>query len=349
VEDRVKDRQELNKLNVETAMLREKVSAQNFDDIIGSSQSMLHAIQLVNQVAPMDSTVLLRGETGTGKELFARAIHKASKRKDRPMVTLNCAALPSELVESELFGHVKGAFTGATTTREGRFLLADKGTIFLDEIGELPLSLQSKLLHVLQEGEFEQVGSSKTHKVDVRVIAATNRNLEKEVEKGIFREDLFYRLNVFPISVPPLREREEDILVLAEAFKEKYSKRSGLSMNPLDEIDRQRLLAYHWPGNVRELQNIIERGIITHVEGKFNLTTLISMEVEAPIDNPKPNRILTEPEMLELEKTNIIKALNATNWKISGDNGAAQLLQVPSTTLSSRIGKLGIRKAKTTG
>ncbi len=343
VEDQVKDRQELSKLNVETAMLREKVSAQSFDDIIGSSTAVFQAIQLVNQVAPTDSTVLLRGETGTGKELFARAIHKASTRKEKPMVTLNCAALPSELVESELFGHVKGAFTGATATREGRFLLADRGTIFLDEIGELPLSLQSKLLRVLQEGEFEQVGSSKTHKVDVRVIAATNRDLEKEVEKGVFREDLFYRLNVFPILVPPLRDREEDIIILAEAFKEKYSKRSGLSMNPLDEVDKQRLMAYHWPGNVRELQNIIERAIITRVNGKLNLTALISIPAKLSIDNSTANRILTEPEMLELEKTNIINALTATNWKISGENGAAQLLQIPSTTLSSRIGKLGIK------
>jgi transcriptional regulator with GAF, ATPase, and Fis domain len=259
------------------------------------------------------------------------------------MVTLNCAALPSELVESELFGHVKGAFTGATNTREGRFLLADRGTIFLDEIGELPLALQSKLLRVLQEGEFEQVGSSKTHKVDVRVIAATNRDLEKEVEKGVFREDLFYRLNVFPILVPPLHEREEDIIILAEAFKEKYSKRSGLSINPLDDVDKQRLMAYHWPGNVRELQNIIERAIITRVNGKLNLTALISIPAKLSIDNSTANRILTEPEMLELEKTNIINALTATNWKISGENGAAQLLQIPSTTLSSRIGKLGIK------
>jgi formate hydrogenlyase transcriptional activator len=327
-------------------MLREKVSAQSFDDIIGNSVPMLEAIKLVNQVAPMDSTVLIRGETGTGKELFAQAIHKASQRKDKSMVTLNCAALPSELVESELFGHVKGAFTGASTSRDGRFLLADKGTIFLDEIGELPLSLQAKLLRVLQEGEFEPVGSSKTQKVDVRVIAATNRDLEKEVAKGTFREDLFYRLNVFPLQVPPLKDRGEDILMLSEAFMEKCAKRSALSMSPLNEVHKHQLLAYHWPGNVRELQNIIERGVITHVDSKLNLAGLTSAIGEQPSSLSPNNLILTEPEMNELEKANIIKALDATNWKISGADGAAALLQIPPTTLSSRIGKLKITRGE---
>jgi len=344
VEDSVKDQQELKKLNVETTMLREKVSAHSFDNIIGNSPAILKTMKLVKQVAPMDSTVLLRGETGTGKELFARAIHKASRRKDKPMVTLNCAALSPELVESELFGHVKGAFTGATNSREGRFLLADKGTIFLDEIGELPLALQAKLLRVLQEGEFESVGSSETHKVDVRVIAATNRDLEKEVKNGMFREDLFYRLNVFPLFVPPLRERGEDIIILAEAFMEKFAKRSALSIDALNSVSRQRLLAYHWPGNVRELQNIIERGTITHVDGTFNPTALTSITAEMPADKSTDDRIFTESERLELEKKNIIKALNATNWKISSGDGAAALLQIPPTTLSSRISKLGIRK-----
>jgi transcriptional regulator with GAF, ATPase, and Fis domain len=345
VDDRVKDRQVIRKLSVETTMLREKVSAQSFDDIIGNSLPMLEAIKLVNQVAPMDSTVLIRGETGTGKELFARAIHKASQRKDKSMVTLNCAALPSELVESELFGHVKGAFTGAAASRDGRFLLAHKGTIFLDEIGELPLSLQAKLLRVLQEGEFEPVGSSKTQKVDVRVIAATNRDLEKEVEKGTFREDLFYRLNVFPLQVPPLKDRGEDILMLSEAFMEKFAKRSALSMSPLNEVHKHQLLAYHWPGNVRELQNIIERGVITHVDSKLNLTGLTPSATDQQTSSlSRNNLILTEPEMIKLEKTNIIKALNATNWKISGPDGAAALLQIPPTTLSSRIGKLTITR-----
>ncbi|MEB2778639.1 sigma 54-interacting transcriptional regulator [Algoriphagus sp. D3-2-R+10] len=344
VEDSVKDRQELKKLTLETTLLREKINTQGFDDIIGNSPAILKAMELVTRVAPMDSTVLVRGETGTGKELFAQAIHKASKRKNKPMVTLNCAALPSELVESELFGHVKGAFTGAATSREGRFLLADKGTIFLDEIGELPLSLQAKLLRVLQEGEFEPVGSSKTQKVDVRVIAATNRDLEQEVKIGKFREDLFYRLNVFPIAVPPLHERGEDILLLANAFMEKFAKRSALSINPLNEVHKQRLLAYTWPGNVRELQNIIERGTITHVAGNFNLAPLTSMPADMTSDKSTDNSILTESEMLELEKRNIIKALDATNWKISGDDGAAALLQIPPTTLSSRIGKLGVKK-----
>ena len=344
VEDRVKAQQEFKLLNVEAIMLREKVRAHHFDNIIGESPEMLKALEAVQQVAPRDSTVLICGETGTGKELFAQAIHKASKRKDKPMVTLNCATLPSELVESELFGHVKGAFTGATTSREGRFTLADGGTIFLDEIGELPLPLQAKLLRVLQEGEFEPVGSSKTQKVDVRVVAATNRDMEKEINKGKFRQDLFYRLNVFPIDIPPLRERSDDIILLAEAFLGKYAQRAAITIGPLDEIGKQRLLAYHWPGNVRELQNIIERCVITSQGGKLNLTSLLpDTAKKLTADTPSEDRVLTEQEMSELEKQNIIRALDKVNWKISGEDGAAALLQIPPTTLSSRINKLGIR------
>ncbi len=342
VEDRVKDQQALKMLSVETSMLREIVNAQGFDDIIGNSSVMLETNKLVRQVAPTDSTVLVCGETGTGKELFARAIHKASLRTDHPMITLNCAALPSELVESELFGHMKGSFTGANTSRDGRFLLADKGTIFLDEIGELPLSLQAKLLRVLQEGEFEPVGSSKTQKVDVRVIAATNRDLEMDVREGKFREDLFYRLNVFPLSVPPLRERGEDVLMLAEAFKEKFSKKSAIAIDPLNQVHKHRVLAYHWPGNVSELQNIIERGVITHVNGTLNIAELMPSSTTQNPSSSSDNQIRTEHEMIELEKTNIIMAMEAANWKISGKDGAAALLQIPSTTLSSRIRKLGI-------
>jgi PAS domain S-box-containing protein len=224
----VKAKEEIKQLNAEAFFLREQVNKHHFDNIIGESPQLLKALHLVGQVAPTDSTVLLRGETGTGKELFAIAIHKASSRRYKPMIALNCAALPSELVESELFGHVKGAFTGAAAAREGRFVLADGGTLFLDEIGELPLSLQAKLLRVLQEGEFEPVGSSKTIKVNVRLVAATNRNLEDEIKQGKFRPDLYYRINVFPIDIPPLRERGNDIILLAEAFLVKYAKRSAI-------------------------------------------------------------------------------------------------------------------------
>jgi PAS domain S-box-containing protein len=346
IEDRFKAENELKMLNTEAAMLREKVSARNFDNIIGESRAILDSLEAVEQVAPLDSTVLIRGETGTGKELFARAIHKAGKRKDKQLVTLNCATLPSELVESELFGHVKGAFTGATNSREGRFKLADGGTIFLDEIGELPLPLQAKLLRVLQEGEFEPVGSSVTQKVNVRVIAATNRNLEDEIKKGKFRQDLYYRLNVFPFDVPPLRERGDDIILLAEAFLAKFAGRAAIKVEPLDEASRQRLLSYHWPGNVRELQNIIERCVITSRNGKIDLTSILRgnftrLEKES---SSQVKSILTDQEMTDFEKQNIIRALEMTGWKVSGDDGAAALLKIPATTLSSRIRKLGIEK-----
>ena len=345
VTERIKAREEIKQLSAETTILREQVRNLHFDHIIGESPEIAKALQAVAQVAPTDSTVLIHGETGTGKELFALAIHKASHRRNKPMVALNCAALPSELVESELFGHVKGAFTGALNAREGRFLLADGGTIFLDEIGELPLQLQAKLLRVLQEGEFEPVGSSKTQKVNVRVVAATNRNLEEEIEKGKFRADLYYRLNVFPIDIPPLRERGKDIILLAEAFLEKYARRSGVPRVVLNEVNKQQLLGYPWPGNVRELQNIMERCVITSREGKINLPGLMPVQ-DKPIDFEMPanDRILTEVEMQELERQNILKALNVTNWKISGADGAAALLQIPPTTLSSRISKLNIKR-----
>jgi PAS domain S-box-containing protein len=344
ITDRIKTREEIRLLNTETVMLREKLNVHYSDHILGKSPEILKALQAVEQVGPTDATVLIRGETGTGKELFALAIHKASKRRDKPLVTLNCAALPSELVESELFGHIKGAFTGATNSREGRFSLANGGTIFLDEVGELPLPLQAKLLRVLQEGEFEPVGSSKTQKVNVRVVAATNRKMEEEIKKGTFREDLYYRLNVFPIDVPPLRERGDDIILLAQAFLERLAKRQGMVITPLDEVSKQRLRAWNWPGNVRELQNIMERCLITSRNGRINLDSLLSdSENKSAVELQPEERIMTEPEMVELEKQNIIRALDLTNWKISGEDGAAALLQIPPTTLSSRINKLGIK------
>ena len=340
----MKAQEEFKMLNVEAAMLREKVNSQEVDDIIGTSPKIISSLELVKQVAPTDSTVLIRGETGTGKELIAQAIHKKSTRRGKPLVTLNCAALPSELVESELFGHKKGAFTGAMNDREGRFSLANNGTLFFDEIGELPLSLQAKLLRVLQEGEFEPVGSSRTVKVDVRLIAATHRDLEKDVQTGKFREDLFYRLNVFPISIPPLRERDSDVILLAEAFINKYCKRAGETQCELDEFNRQCLLAYSWPGNVRELQNIIERALIIKKGNQLNLPSLLSIETPAAsISVENEERVLSESEIRAIEKNNIIKALNKTSWKIYGKDGAAELLQIPGTTLSSRIGKLGIK------
>jgi transcriptional regulator with GAF, ATPase, and Fis domain/PAS domain-containing protein len=346
IEERFKAENDLKQLNAEAAMLREKLNARNFDNIIGESRIILKTLEAVEQVAPLDSTVLIRGETGTGKELFARAIHKSSNRKDKQMVTLNCATLPSELVESELFGHVKGAFTGAANSREGRFKLADGGTIFLDEIGELPLSLQAKLLRVLQEGEFEPVGSSVTQKVNVRVIAATNRNLEDEIKKGRFRQDLYYRLNVFPFDVPPLRDRGNDIILLAEAFLAKFAGKAAITIDPLDEASKQRLLSYNWPGNVRELQNIIERCVITSRNGKIDLISILpgnfsTLDKES---STQVKSILTDQEMIDFEKQNIIRALEMAGWKVSGDDGAAALLKIPATTLSSRIRKLGIRK-----
>jgi PAS domain S-box-containing protein len=350
LQDQVQQEKQLKRLHLEASQLRERVRVHEFEEIIGQSAPMLQALELVRQVAPTDATVLIRGETGTGKELFARAIQSASLRQDKPYVTLNCATLPAELIESELFGHVKGAFTGASLSREGRFALAHQGTIFLDEIGELPLPLQAKLLRVLQEGEFEAVGSSKTQKVNVRIIAATNRELEKEVAEGRFREDLFYRLNVFPLPVPPLRERGRDILLLAEAFVQKYAGRFLRTVRPLDLACQERLLAYPWPGNVRELQNIIERSLITCREGKIDLLPLLPLKVaEGAPTVAGEERILTEAELLEIEKRNILRALDKAGWKVSGENGAARLLQVPPTTLTSRIKKLNLQESQTGG
>jgi transcriptional regulator with GAF, ATPase, and Fis domain len=326
-------------------MLREKVREQSFDNIIGVCPKIVESLELVKQVAPTDSTVLIQGETGTGKELYAQAIHKTSKRSDKPLVTLNCASLPAELVESELFGHVKGAFTGASKTREGRFDLADNGTLFLDEIGELQLPLQAKLLRVLQEGEFEPVGSSRTKTVNVRVIAATNRDLKEQVQVRKFREDLYYRLHVFPVHIPPLRERERDVILLAQAFMDKYSKRTGQASYKMTEADHQCLLKYDWPGNVRELQNIIERAMIIKKGNRINLSPLLpSANKSSAMKQDNVDRIYTITEMRQLEKINITKALEFSNWKIYGVGGAAELLKIPPTTLSSKIKKLGIRR-----
>ncbi len=322
---------------------RELQAREGYGDIIGKSDAMRRALQDVQQVAETDSTVLILGETGVGKELFARAIHAASKRSDKPLIKVNCAAIPATLIESEFFGHEKGAFTGATAQREGRFALADGGTIFLDEIGDLPFDLQAKLLRVLQEGEFEPVGSSRTRKVNVRVIAATNRNLLQDVRDGKFREDLYYRLNVFPIEVPPLRERGDDVLSLAAAFARKFAKQMGRGIEPLTENCARRLKAYDWPGNVRELQNVIERAVITARDGRLNLDRALpeSATVAPPATT---TAVLTTTELRQLERQNIERALEACAWKVAGKDGAAQLLDMSPSTLNSRIKALAIKR-----
>jgi transcriptional regulator with GAF, ATPase, and Fis domain len=337
---------------VQTEYLQEEIKElHNSDEILGRSQSLAAVLQDVHQVAPTSATVLILGETGVGKELLARAIHSASPRRDRPLIKVNCAAIPANLIESEFFGHEKGAFTGATRKREGRFSLADGSTIFLDEVGELPLDLQAKLLRVLQEGEFEPVGSSQTRRVDLRVIAATNRDLKKLIETGEFRNDLYYRLNVFPITVPPLRERKDDITLLASAFAARFAARMGRAINPLSEASVRRLKAYDWPGNVRELENIIERAVITSRDGNINLDrALPELSLTAVTgDEARPEeaaKIRTAQELREQERANIILALESTGWRVAGKSGAAQLLGMNPSTLNSRIRALGIERRR---
>jgi transcriptional regulator with GAF, ATPase, and Fis domain len=302
-------------------------------------------------VAATDATVLVLGETGTGKELVAREIHAASRRRDHSIIKVNCAAIPQNLIESELFGHEKGAFTGATSRREGRFALADGGTLFLDEVGELPLEIQAKLLRVLQEGEFEPVGSDRTRRVDVRLIAATNRDLAGEVRAGRFREDLFYRLHVFPLHVPPLRERGDDVYRLAEVFLRRFSQTHGLPRKRIDPKECRLLREHSWPGNVRELQNAIERAlIVSGRDGPFSIAhALHATEVPATAKvNPKPEpesaRILTAADLEQIERENLIRALDHCHGKVSGLGGAAALLGIPPSTFSSRMKALGIKR-----
>jgi transcriptional regulator with GAF, ATPase, and Fis domain len=319
-------------------------------------QRLFKAIRLVSAT---DATVLILGETGTGKELIARAIHDTGSRSRGPLVRVNCAAIPGTLIESELFGHERGAFTGAMARREGRFALADGGTIFLDEVGELPLDLQAKLLRVLQEGEFEPLGSARTKKVNVRVIAATHRDLGQMVRDGRFRDDLYYRLNVFPLIAPPLRERQDDLVLLAESFVARFAARMGRRIEPLGPADVQRLRHYDWPGNVRELQNIIERALILAGGGNLDLARAMPGDLSVPAEPPGavrapaassapdaggPCRVLTAPELQMLERENIVRALELTSWKLSGPNGAARLLGLPTSTLASRMKALKVRR-----
>ena len=326
------------KLEAENEYLREEIKLDhNFQEIITKSEKLKNTLKTIEQVAPGDTTVLIHGETGTGKELIARAIHQLSNRKNHALVKVNCAALPEELIESELFGHEKGAFTGAIKKREGRFELADQGTLFLDEIGELPLALQAKLLRVLQEGEFERLGGTSTIKVNVRIIAATNRNLSKEVDEGRFRSDLYYRLNVFPLIIPPLRERLEDVDLLTKHFVDKYCQKLGKNIQSIPMNVLNKLRSYTWPGNIRELENLIERAVIISYSGKLEIGDWF--ESNQPVETILDGKFLT---MEEMEKKHISNALEVTNGKISGKNGAADLLNINYSTLRSRMKKLDI-------
>jgi len=332
-----------NQLEQENLYLHEQIHHNhNYSEIIGSGAEMQKVFSLMSQVAFANSTVLILGETGTGKELIARAIHNNSPRRDKLMVKVNCAALPASLIESELFGHEKGSFTGATERRLGKFELANNGTLFLDEIGEMPLELQVKLLRALQEKEIERVGGKSTIKVDVRIIAATNRNLESEVKNGKFRSDLFYRLNVFPMVMPPLRSRLEDIPDLANFFMLRFAKYSGKKMVGISQTAMQDLMAYHWPGNVRELEHLIERSVLLS-----HGTTL--KEIHLPVfERKEPENAKTGEEYIktidENERDHIIAVLKLCKGKIFGYKGAAEMLGVPASTLNSKISKLGIKK-----
>jgi PAS domain S-box-containing protein len=326
------------KLQQENIYLQEEINIEhNFGEIIGRSIALRKVLSNVETVAVTDSSVLIMGETGTGKELIARAIHSIGKRKNRPLVKVNCAALPANLIESELFGHEKGAFTGALIRRIGRFELAHGGTIFLDEVAELPQALQSKLLRVLQDGEYERVGGSQTLKVDVRVIAATNRDIEKLIRAGEFREDLFYRLNVFPIFLPPLRDRKEDISVLANHFAVKYSAKCGKKIESIPQKTLEALQNYNWPGNVRELQNIIERGVIVCRGTQLKSGDWLPFRPAQSLEGGFAT-------MEEAERNHIIKALKITNGLVSGEKGAAKILGLNPQTLYSRMKRLSITR-----
>jgi PAS domain S-box-containing protein len=323
------------KLEAENVYLREEIVLQHeHGEILGQSDAIKEALKLVEQVAGTDSTVLIMGETGTGKELLAQSIHNLSKRRDRPIVKVNCAAIPSNLIESELFGREKGAYTGALTTQVGRFEIANGSTLFLDEIGELPSELQAKLLRVLQDGTLERLGSTKTIKVDVRIIAATNRDLEQSVKEGIFRSDLYYRLNVFPVSVPPLRERREDILPLTWFFIREFEKKMGKQIESVPGRDIRALQSYSWPGNVREIKNLIERSMIM-ANGP-----ILHIEIPQVSWSGKSwSRTLDE-----IEKDHIIAVLERTQWRVRGENGAAKILGLKPTTLDARMKKLDIKR-----
>jgi transcriptional regulator with GAF, ATPase, and Fis domain len=324
-------------LEAETAYLKEEIKLENnHEKIIGQSDGLKYVLYKVEQIAGSDTTVLILGETGTGKELVARAIHNQSLRKNRALVKVNCATLPSNLIESELFGHEKGAFTGSQTRHLGRFEVADGATLFLDEIGELPLELQAKLLRVIQDGEFERLGSSHTIKVDVRIVAATNRNLEEEVSKGRFREDLWYRLNIFPITMPPLRDRLDDIPLLVEFYVQKIAKRLGKTIEVISGSVMDVLQNYHWPGNIRELENVLERAVINSSGPKLRLVD----ELNKPFKDLSKSKKTLEA----VERDYMLQVLEQTHWKVSGKNSAAEILGLDRSTLRARMCKLNIQK-----
>jgi transcriptional regulator with GAF, ATPase, and Fis domain len=311
------------------------------DGLIGESPALQRVREQIAQVAPTDSTVLIQGETGTGKELVARALHEKSARRERPLIKINCAALPRELVESELFGHERGAFTGAIQQRRGRFELADGGTLFLDEVGELPPEAQAKLLRVLQEHEFERIGGARSLRVDVRIIAATNRDLHAEVGATRFRADLYFRLNVFPIVLPPLRERRDDIPRLLQHFAARTARKLGRTVDGISPTFVERARAYEWPGNVRELENLVERALIMSRGGVLDASELFAVPASAARAEPACNDTLEE-----IERAHIRRVLDGTSWTIEGDHGAARKLGLNPSTLRGRMRKLGIRKTR---
>jgi len=325
-------------LEAERAYLQEEIKLENDHEIIiGQSDGLKYVLYKVEQIAGSDTTVLVLGETGTGKELVARAIHGLSLRKNRALIKVNCATLPSNLIESELFGHEKGAFTSAHSKHLGRFEVANGTTLFLDEIGELPLELQPKLLRVIQDGEFERLGGSRTIKSDARIIAATNRNLEEEVRKGRFREDLWYRLNIFPITMPPLRDRIEDVHLLVEFYVKKISKRLGKTIELIPANVMADMRNYHWPGNIRELENVLERAVINSSGPKLRLVD----ELKKPIKGLS----ISQKTLQEVERNYIIQTLEQTHWKVGGKNSAAEILGLDRSTLRARMRKFNIRKA----
>jgi transcriptional regulator with GAF, ATPase, and Fis domain len=359
ITERILAQREQARLMQQTAYLQEEIKqSRNFEEIIGRSNALANVLEHVRAVAPTDASVLIHGETGTGKELIARAVHALSHRQNCPLIKVNCAALPSGLIESELFGHEKGAYTGAINKRIGRFELADGGTLFLDEIGELPLEMQAKLLRALQEQEIDRIGGKSPIKINVRVIAATNRDLAQAVRKKEFREDLFYRLNVFPIHLPPLRNRKDDIPLLANYFLTRFSNHRK-RIQGIHPETMQRLMNYSWPGNIRELENVIERAVILSTGELLNIDPHVllgtfygsSIEADDPQEALVSEEVQTstvqsfEPQSLEaVEKSHILRVLENANWRIEGESGAAQILGLHPNTLRSRMKKLGLNR-----
>jgi transcriptional regulator with GAF, ATPase, and Fis domain len=362
ITDRVLAERERARLHEQNLYLQEEIKAShNFEQIVGQSRALMGVLGQVGLVAPTDASVLITGETGTGKELIARAIHTASKRRDKPIIKVNCAALPPGLVESELFGHEKGAFSGAIARRLGRFELADGGTIFLDEVGELPPEAQVKLLRVLQVREFDRVGGAAPIRVDVRVIAATNRDLLKEVREKKFREDLFYRLNVFPVHLPPLRERRDDIPLLVHFLVKKFTLRLGKHLAGVSRATMHSLMEYSWPGNIRELENVLERAVILAPADAVEIgPDLLPLTGPSPAVQPAGAAVLSpsrlpalpqqganaqQPSLEDVERNYILTVLAQTDWVVTGPRGAAQILGLHPSTLRNRMKKLGITRA----